>query len=564
MAIYSGKSIAKTDSQALDDRAWLSVNLQTADEGYKYAPVHTLVPSPGSGSRLYVIPQPHINTFDGQTVNTPPVLYDKWITVKDAKIVPYDFDLGVVAPDTQTTVGIWNSHAQESTVTGITLAPTNALEISGLEVGSVFGFYEEIATTFTVKFGAPPFFDITVTIEFDNSPDLVLSVSGQVGVLLPYRPQSVQTETLEFLTDIITTRNGKEQRIGYRKIPRQSFAVNYDFAFDNKSMALRNILEARAGYPILYPTWTEQRNAEAITATDTVITCSTDYADFRDSGFAFVYQDADNFEAVQVATVGAGVLNLSLGVVGSYSSPVVMPLNRAFGNVQTQGNETANGSIQYKLNMRIAENAAVEAPTFAQEYNGTPVITDGGWFSGERQRRGINAGAWGVDNKSGAFFNQIKWNIPKNSFEYGYSMQSLEEIWAFRQFLHYLNGMQKSVWVPTLDNDFTLTRSVASGDQTLYVKNDNYSVMWGDLNHTDHVAIYDGATWYFREITNSDVIDSDEEFITIDSSLGTAYNPADLKVMRMPLARLLSDTIKFEWVLAGQADASLTFVEVQQ
>lgn len=565
MAIFRGTLIEGSGAQPLNTRGWISVNLQTADEGYKYNPYNTVMPDSTYGSIVLGIAPAHRNIYIGHGVGFPPVLYDKMILLKGEEIVPYKIALGIVSEGSQENIGIWNSFARVSTVTNVTLSNGSAFDFTGISTGTVFGYYEEIASIITVKKGAPPIFEITITIELDNAPDIVIYVSGQLGSIIQYRPQSTITEKLEFKTDIITSRNGLEQRIGYRLNPRQSFAYKYELAFDRKAMALRNKLEALAGRPYLVPVWTEQRRAEPILALDTEITCDTENADFRPDGWVFIYQDVSTYETAKILSVGSGVLNLSAEIVGSFDDPIVMPINGCYANVQTKGNETPNGSIEYDVNFRVVENTSVDSKTFDHEYNSVPVIIDGGWFKGKSQRRGINSGAWSLDNDSGSFYNQIKWKVPKNSFEYGYHLPDASSAWEFRKFAHFLNGMQKTVWMPTLDNDFTMQQDVSSGDTVINVVNDGYAETWGGFDgYNDHVAIFDGTTWYFREITGSSEIDSTQETISIDSSLGSDYSVGELKIMRMPLVRLLSDTVKIDWDTVGQADASISFVEVQQ
>jgi len=566
MAIYKGTTTEILDGPALDERPWISVNLETGWDS-QYDPFIEAVQTSESGRRTYNIFDPLLHLIDGKLNDYPTFLYGRWIVEQNAEFLAgYTIPLGVVAAKDQVVYQLWNAFDYKPTVTSITVDPDPNLSfgIDGLDVGTPILPYSETNVTFTILGTAPPLFSVEVTVGFDIGPDLVLTVEGQVGVLMPFRPQSKVTEKLDFKTNIITARNGLEQRLSYRKHPRQAFVYKYEFADEHINMVLRNNIEAQAGSAYLVPVWAEQRPALPIDALDLTISCSTEFADFRIGGSVFIYQDDYTFETAAIVTITPTELTVSLPLKKSYVRPVVMPLDACWSNNRLKGNQVANGPVEYTVEFRVIDNVSLTPPTFPVEYNGVPVITDGGWFSGRSQRRTTDAGTFSLDNKSGVFSMIRKWNIPKNSFEYGYHAQTQEQVWDVRRFLHFLNGMQKTVWMPSMDNDFTQTQTTVTGAGTITVRNDSYTQTWGTRNYTDHIAIYDGTNFFFREIIETTELSETEELLTLDSGFGTGYNPGELKIMRMPLVRLLSEKLKLKWSRAGQADIPLTFVEVQR
>lgn len=548
--------------QAVDERPIISSNLTYTMEP-TYNPNEVVLPAPDHGARMILLPT-QSNRFAASTIGTYNPLHNEWLLSIGPEFIRYEFSVGVVTAGQQIAYNLSNQFKLRQTITNITLPASPAFTIEGLDIGTPFYPYGENTFEFTILPATAPIFENEITLSFDNGPDLVLTVSGTVGVLMHFRPQSKAKEKLEFKTNIITTRNGREQRISWRQHPRQSLTYKYEYADPHTNMSMRNIMEAQAGSAYLVPIWTEQRAALPITALDTTIDCDTAAADFRIGGSVFVYQDNATFETATIISIAPSQLSLEGSLVNDYAQPVVMPLAACYGNNRLKGNQVSNGPAEYVIEYRVIENETLAAPTFPNTYNGTPVILDGGWFTGRAGRRTIDSGVFNLDNKSGTFSSIRKWNIPKNAFEYGYHANTPAEVWDVRRMLHYLRGMQKSVWMPTMDNDFTQTQTIASGAATITVRNDLYTQTWGSRNYTDHVCIYDGTTFFFREITDTEELSADEELITLDSGFGTGYNVGELKIMRMPLVRLLSENIQINWTRAGTADIPLTFVEVQQ
>lgn len=562
MAIYSGRTIGDLAGQAIDERPIISSNL-TYTTAPEYNPNEFELPTPDHGARMVLAPT-QSNRFAASTVGTYNPLHDEWILSIGPSFIQYEFSVGVVTSGQQIAYNLSNQFKLRQTITNVTLPANPAFTITGLDIGTPFYPYGENVFELTIVPATSPTFENEIVISFDNGPDLILTVSGTVGVLMQFRPQSKVKEKLEFKTDVITSRNGLEQRISYRQHPRQSFTYKYEFADQHANMVMRNTIEAQAGAAYLVPIWTEQRSALPITALDTVIDCDTTNADFRIGGSVFIYGDNTTSETAAILSVTPTQLVVGTELVNSYSNPVVMPLAACYANNRLKGNQLANGPVEYIIEFRVIENESLASPTFPHTYNGTPVILDGGWFAGRAGRRTIDAGVFSLDNKSGVFSSIKKWNIPKNSFEYGYHASTPAEVWDVRKMLHHLNGMQKTVWMPTMDNDFTQTQTVGAGAGTITVRNDLYTQTWGSRDYTDHVCIYDGTTFFFREITDTEKLSDAEELLTLDSGFGTGYTPGELKIMRMPLVRLLSEKIQIKWSRAGQADIPLTFVEVQQ
>jgi hypothetical protein len=567
MAVYKA-SVIKPQKQAIDDISFLSVNMQTADDTAFNQTPFAVTSSQATFDGVSFAPSIIQTRKAIRALGQSDFMYGQsYGTYPDDSVLDYGqgivINLGIIDGETTFNIGIWNTNDYVVTVDDVSDL-VFGMSIDGIAVGDTINPFQELNAVVTISDFAPPIINTEIVFDLDNGETISFIVVARIGIELIDAPQRLMNETLQFKTNIITTRNGKEQRLGLRNAPRQSFALKYEFAAERNAKLVRNLIEGLCDRPYLIPVWQEQVRGLSITAGESVVSCDTRYGDFYDGG-AILIIEGDTYEILGSKTVTDTQITTVSPISDSYTSPLVVPVKGCYANIQSSGNLTQSGDIEHTLNMRVIESSSVGGYTLpALSYSGTPVITDGGFFNGRSQRRNVNSGAFAIDNQVGAFSSIAKWNLPKNSFEYGYVMTSQKEAWEFRQFVHYLNGMQKTVWVPTLDNDFTLTRNVLSTDTTLYIRNDKYGLSYGLRDFTDHIAIYDGTTWYFREVTGSGEIDSNEEFIQIDSALGTGYNIGDIKIMRMPLCRLLSDSVSIQWHGVGDAEGDLTFSEVEQ
>ncbi|QXN72431.1 hypothetical protein RCTHUNDERBIRD_22 [Rhodobacter phage RcThunderbird] len=123
---------------------------------------------------------------------------------------------------------------------------------------------------------------------------------------IPYPPFVMGTETLEFLTDIVLTHNGSEDRTRNREIARQSLSFQVRTDLLNRqspfNLALQNI---RGDWAV--PFWHEAQVVGTVSGTS--IACDPTLSDFRVDGLAIVFQNNRVWQVVQILAVnGSGIV----------------------------------------------------------------------------------------------------------------------------------------------------------------------------------------------------------------------------------------------------------------
>jgi hypothetical protein len=137
-------------------------------------------------------------------------------------------------------------------------------------------------------------------------------------------------------------------------------------------------------------------------------------------------------------------------------------------------------------------------------------------------------------------------------------LEGLEAIWEFRLWLHRRAGRIRPFYMPTYETNFTILSEGTLSDE-IEVRNDDFTNIASDRTR---ICVLDtSGTWYFRTITSSEVIESGNDTITLDSTLDIDVD--DVVFMGyIGLKRLTSDTAEFTWYANNVAAITLAITEI--
>lgn len=108
-----------------------------------------------------------------------------------------------------------------------------------------------------------PTFDATIVFTFDTGEELTLELSGnRIALFDPVPEMDGYQETMSFLTDIIPSISGKEQRISLRNNPRQGFKAQYLLDTEERQR-MQNTLFGWQTKLFALPVWTEAMKSTA-------------------------------------------------------------------------------------------------------------------------------------------------------------------------------------------------------------------------------------------------------------------------------------------------------------
>lgn len=524
--------------------------------------INEIYPVPDSirGNKTSNLPIAEIeNEYDGTKVDS--FLDDYYYRIH---VTPSSFNLGAMISQIEETFIVWNAYFVSKTCLQIDTVNADEIVLEGLTAPFTLKATGWTEYTITVLLNGSPQFETLLIFDFPDE-DPVVTITGNRITLFAYKPETPMSENLEWLTNIIKNKTGGEQRIGVRKIPRQAFRFSTRFENDQALAKLEAALfkwQKRAwGLPI----WTEWvEHTATIAAGATSITVNTTNADFRAGGLAVIWKSETEHEVIKIDTVAAGSLSLSVPVINTFTgTKLIMPVRISQMNNIVSRKDTPDRDARIDFNFAVRDNLLITgyAPTLS--YKTLPVLTQATYVDGT-QDKNSDADIIVTDFETGAFEIYSDNLFNKNSQGHLFKNFSKAAAWNLRKFLHYLNGQQGVVWIPSFKEDMVLTDTIGSADTSFNIQNIGLSEGMGLNALRTHLAfIYPDGSMLLREITG--ITESGaEEIISIDSALGVEVAPGDVMVSFLDKYRLASDQVEIKWDHVGWNTCEVTFLRVKE
>ena len=354
------------------------------------------------------------------------------------------------------------------------------------------------------------------------------------------------TERLVWLSPVLASPSGAEQRFAVRQTPKRSFDLAMQAVGDERQW-LDNALTTGAALRWYAPIFPDRRHTTAEAASGgTSIPVSTVNAEFAVGGFVMLWADIWTASVHEITAVAADSLTVTPALTrtwaeGTLAQPcAVMRIGEMQGFAR-RADRAAEGRMRWEFDGAAPYTAASLGTT----YEGYPVLTVApderedvtqqyarllAEFSVETARRFV------VDTADRSFtIQQQRW------FSYGRTEQD-----ALRGYFYALRGRAIATWVPTFMADLDLLANAASGATTLSVARSGYVRFGGPRSNREHIYIElrDGTS-VMRKITGA-IEAGSTETLTLNSALAADLAVDDVKrISFMSLSRLDQDSIEF-------------------
>lgn len=397
------------------------------------------------------------------------------------------------------------------------------------------------------------------TLDFTTSLyPLSIAITGTRVVMMAWEPHGEIQETLEFLTDILRSANGKEQRIRVRNYPRQVFDLFYHIPEGEELRKLEAFLYKWHPQTFGVPVWFEAKKLTAAATTgDTTLYLPTSYADFREGSLLIVWSDYKTYDALEIGTINANSIVTTSGVTRDYPRGAkVMPLRTAITKQEISGDKYPVNLHTVAIKFYITDNEVDIGSTAGfSSYNSKVMFDDPNWIPRETNTDTLKNNVHSIDNLIGSPIQFSDWVNSHFISSKGFFCRNPQKVWEMRQVLHALAGRQKSFYLPTFYNDMVVVNTLTNGTDAMDIENISYTdfVNATQPNKSLYIVLNDG-TIITREVQSASVIDATTERLIVDANWPYDILPTDIRrISYLRLGRFARDEFEINHNNAGQA-----------
>lgn len=475
-------------------------------------------------------------------------------------------DFGVAAKTTLVPFKVWNARLDTGILNLIT--PLNlendGVDLQGATVPSVFTPLREITHTGRALAAGDTQILGSYLYQFTPEQTLEIPVKGLRGKLwpLPINWASGFHQTLEFKTEILTSRAGKEQRIAIRTTPRRSFEFDsvadgaarrelnlaldtahfVDFIIPDAPRYALTVSDATAGATVLsfaeLPVWA---------ATGVIVTLSHG----RRVGLA----------RIQTTDSDTDTVELSEGLTGDWPTGTrVCP-----GIVGALDDEVSTRRLTddvVDVGLQLAERPGYQdyiAPAAAPvtHNNREILLAKPNWASTPSVSHSW-VSEW-VDYGKGVIARFVPTDFGGRLIRWTYSRASYAEVMAVQDTFMRARGRRGEFYVPSWESDFTPKADLTAATKTMRVAGVEAAEVYAGSTVYGRLLIQlaDGTRFYRKIVSASTVVDGygQDSLLTFDTEWPSNIPVGDIALVCFLLcARFASDSLTIEWLTDDKAN----------
>lgn len=461
-------------------------------------------------------------------------------------ISPSKIDAGVVVPDAEFGFELWHSYTTPKELSGVPESGAYGVRLTGLTSGTLLPF-----TTFAYGVSlsrANGVIDYKASFDFGAGSACTFSLTASMALVMPERIDwSTQPElSIQYLTEVIESFDGTEQRIALRDTPRVSLSYTYSMT-DEQQYQFDNKLATSSG-SMLVPLWPLQcRLSNPVKPGDSKL-CLEEISGHVGSSEIILVAESNEYEVLTVEAVDGPMVTLtSLAKTGFSRSAIVVPCRIAYPSDESNATSLLRGFDQHSITFDVEETKILKpAPVDNFErLNGRPIFP----FRPDRSKdvttqytrlretldpligaRSIydrSRGAIKVFGQTFTFFSEV-------------------ERQRFEDFAELMNGAQGEFYIEGPGQAFELSDDIYGPTYQVKIKQSGYSNFANSNSLAPLIAIklYNGTTIYrtIKQVTANP--DGTETITTIEQTDDIYASDVEC-IVPLYLARFDSDEFRY-------------------
>lgn len=469
-------------------------------------------------------------------------------------VIPRRIGVGnLVAPRTFE-VEVWNAWIeQQKTLQSIDEAATTGITYQGPpSPPTVFERLESRLYDYTVTVDGPAQINATFTYDFAGGEAPDLQFIGTRLVTWAFEPNWRRPimERMEWLTDVMESYSGKEQRIELREFPRRTFEMLLTVQ-DRDKRRMQAMMTGWQDKEFLLPIWTDRSNlTQLANPNDLTVLCDTTLMPNLEVGqYVTITEGPNRNESSQVASFNASSITLE-NPIGKQWQPdtKIFPASVAVMQPTARPAHFTGESAEVIVSFALKDQLTILEADSAKSYLGYRVLEDvPNWVEDvtteyKRTRQTL-------DTLTGAPVHDDRTGRPELIQSHRWTLDGRSAIEALRQWFQARRGRLVPVWVPTFQHDIKVAVPIVGASADVEIENIGFSsFMFDRPGRRDlQFVLWDGTIKY-RRVLVAEEIDDDREILTLDATFGTDTDPADIaRVSFLALSRLDADAQEFAW-----------------
>lgn len=363
--------------------------------------------------------------------------------------------------------------------------------------------------------------------------------------LLPnWRDRGV-SERLEWLTSVLGSPSGAEQRFALRLTPRRSFEALFTAAGAERTLLDLAVGKTGAGDWWL-PLWHDvgRLTADAASGAGSLLLDTTN-REFAAGGFAMLHGGAFSSEVVEIASVASGSLTLAGATAAAWPAGTrVFPAVRAALAEQPRFTKKGGRAFEGVIRFEVSGANPWTAATLSADYLGYPVLADRP-DEAEDITHAYSRLVAELDGQTGLKARVDTAGLGFTAQQYRWFLHDRAQHAAFRSLLYALQGRLVPVWLPTFTDDLTLAAPASSGATTIEVALCGYARFGGPrVGRRDIRIELDNGVVMHRRVSAA-AEGATTETLTLASGISQDISPETVRrISFMSLSRLDQDAVE--------------------
>jgi hypothetical protein len=475
-------------------------------------------------------------------------------------VTPLSISLGNIVSNQERDISVWNAYFEPHTLEDIETTAFDGLTLSEpAPTPLVYGPLQERIYTLSVITQGPPTVEAELLFEFD-SIDIVVPITGVRIVAWTWEAnwQQPVVEKPEWVTDVIESENGNEQRRQLRAAPRVTWEFQFDIEGDQRRF-FENVIYAWGARVWAVPVMQDlQYLTQGVAAGLDVIPAQTEGYDFREDGLAILIYNG-KYESIEVQSITPTQLTIHRPLAFTWprgtrlyparSARMLDP--RAFGRPH-------RNYVQGTARFKSVEEIALPELTDEHVYRGYPVMAVApNW----RDAPEIDYRRKLIERSFGTGQDDIRdiADIPLPVQTWRWTALSRADAVYMKRWLWTRRGRARAIWVPTFAEDMVLLSTISISSSLMVLKAAGLvHFAAGGVHRRDvRIKLHDGTVFY-RRLSDFVTIDDESERVTMNAPLGREVRPDEIEAISwLTLLRLDTDGPEIAWQTAGVAETTI-------